>query len=327
MRTIRCTLGKLAWKRRGTSGRTYVEIAGAAPTSSSPTRPSRRPRSTRVHSRAIAANAARAGGTHGPPRSGAFRARCGRRGDPRLAFQLLDPGRQRGLGDVPGRRRPPRPSAARRRSGTPRSARAASAEILAWFYRTSRGSICHIGVQRAGCWSLYPSEGMHDMNATATKDAIEDRRDWAEADRWNRINRDHARGRDPPAHGSLRIEHSLARHGAEKLCGLLAEEDYVAALGLSRRPGRADGQGRPEGDLPLRLAGRGRRQPRRRLTRPEPVPGEQRPPDRAADQQRAAARRPDRMVRRQRPTPSTTCCRSSPTRRPGSVGRSTPSSS
>ena len=31
--------------------------------------------------------------------------------------------------------------------------------------------------------------------------------------------------------GSLRIEHSLARHGAEKLWRLLAEEEYVAALG------------------------------------------------------------------------------------------------
>ena len=31
--------------------------------------------------------------------------------------------------------------------------------------------------------------------------------------------------------GSLPIEHSLARHGAEKLWRLLAEEDYIAALG------------------------------------------------------------------------------------------------
>ena len=29
----------------------------------------------------------------------------------------------------------------------------------------------------------------------------------------------------------MRIEHTLARHGAEKLWRLLAEEDYVAALG------------------------------------------------------------------------------------------------
>ena len=69
------------------------------------------------------------------------------------------------------------------------------------------------------------------MNATAAKDAIELGRDWAEADRWNGIDRDYTPEDVIRLRGSLRIEHTLARHGAEKLWRLLAEEDYVAALG------------------------------------------------------------------------------------------------
>ena len=68
-----------------------------------------------------------------------------------------------------------------------------------------------------------------------------------------------------------------------------------------RRPGGADGEGRPAGDLPLGLAGRGRREPlRQHLPRPEPLPGEQRPRPRAPDQQRPPARRPDRPRRGRR---------------------------
>src|SRR5918993_2005420 len=69
------------------------------------------------------------------------------------------------------------------------------------------------------------------MNATATKDAIDLGRDWAEADRWNGIARDYTPEDVVRLRGSLRIEHTLARHGAEKLFRLLADEDYIAALG------------------------------------------------------------------------------------------------
>jgi isocitrate lyase len=69
------------------------------------------------------------------------------------------------------------------------------------------------------------------MNATAAKDAIDLGREWAEADRWNGIDRDYTPEDVIRLRGSLRIEHTLARHGAEKLWRLLAEEDYVAALG------------------------------------------------------------------------------------------------
>src|SRR5829696_4098205 len=69
------------------------------------------------------------------------------------------------------------------------------------------------------------------MNATVTKDAIDLGRDWAEADRWNGIARDYTPEDVVQLRGSLRIEHTLARHGAEKLFRLLADEDYIAALG------------------------------------------------------------------------------------------------
>src|SRR5688572_2817425 len=69
------------------------------------------------------------------------------------------------------------------------------------------------------------------MNATAAKEAIDLGRDWAETSRWSGIERDYTPEDVVRLSGSLRIEHSLARHGAEKLWRLLAEEDYIAALG------------------------------------------------------------------------------------------------
>jgi isocitrate lyase len=69
------------------------------------------------------------------------------------------------------------------------------------------------------------------MTLTTAKEAIELGRDWAESARWSGIERDYAPEDVLRLRGSLRIEHTLARHGAEKLWRLLAEEDYVAALG------------------------------------------------------------------------------------------------
>jgi isocitrate lyase len=69
------------------------------------------------------------------------------------------------------------------------------------------------------------------MNATAAKEALDLGRDWAETSRWSGIERDYTPEDVVRLRGSLRIEHTLARHGAEKLWRLLAEEDYVAALG------------------------------------------------------------------------------------------------
>src|SRR5205809_7670193 len=53
-----------------------------------------------------------------------------------------------------------------------------------------------------------------------------------EADaRWRGITRPYSSADVERVRGSLRIEHTLARRGAEKLWQLLQNEDYVAALG------------------------------------------------------------------------------------------------
>src|SRR5207237_9907941 len=53
-----------------------------------------------------------------------------------------------------------------------------------------------------------------------------------EADaRWRGITRPYSSTDVERVRGSLRIEHTLARRGAEKLWQLLQSEDYVAALG------------------------------------------------------------------------------------------------
>ena len=69
------------------------------------------------------------------------------------------------------------------------------------------------------------------MNAIATKHAVDLGREWAESARWGGIERDYTPEDVIRLRGSLRVEHTLARTGAEKLWRLLADEDYVAALG------------------------------------------------------------------------------------------------
>ena len=69
------------------------------------------------------------------------------------------------------------------------------------------------------------------MNTIAAMEAIDVGREWSESSRWGGIERDYASEDVIRLRGSLAIEHTLARHGAEKLWRLLHEEDYVAALG------------------------------------------------------------------------------------------------
>src|SRR6476469_3182828 len=54
---------------------------------------------------------------------------------------------------------------------------------------------------------------------------------WESDPRWNGITRPYTRADVEALRGSMRIEHSLARHGAEMLWNLLQTEPYVAALG------------------------------------------------------------------------------------------------
>ncbi len=125
------------------------------------------------------------------------------------------------------------------------------------------------------------------------------------------------------------IEHTLADAGRASGCGSCStREPYVAALGaLTGNQAVQHGARGPQGDLPL-AAGR---------SPPTPTPPGQMYPDqslypansvpagRAPHQPRAPARRPDR-ARRGQGRSATGSRRSSPTPRPASAARSTPSS-
>jgi len=66
------------------------------------------------------------------------------------------------------------------------------------------------------------------MTEQATKQL---EKDWAEDHRWEGIERPYTAEDVARLRGSLPIEYSLARHGAEKLWRYLQEEDWVNALG------------------------------------------------------------------------------------------------
>src|SRR3984893_18764734 len=54
---------------------------------------------------------------------------------------------------------------------------------------------------------------------------------WAADPRWSGVARSYSAADVVRLRGSVAIEHTLARRGAERLWELLASEDYVAALG------------------------------------------------------------------------------------------------
>ena len=61
--------------------------------------------------------------------------------------------------------------------------------------------------------------------------ASEIQKDWDENPRWAGIRRGYQAEDVARLRGSVRIEHTLARRGADKLWNLLQQEDYVASLG------------------------------------------------------------------------------------------------
>jgi len=63
------------------------------------------------------------------------------------------------------------------------------------------------------------------------KEAEELNKKWREEKRWQGIKRDYTAEDVLKLRGSLKIEYTLARHGAERLYSLLEKEPYVAALG------------------------------------------------------------------------------------------------
>ena len=57
------------------------------------------------------------------------------------------------------------------------------------------------------------------------------KQDWAENARWQGVTRDYTAADVVRLRGSVQIEHTLARCGAEKLWKLINEEDYINCLG------------------------------------------------------------------------------------------------
>ena len=55
--------------------------------------------------------------------------------------------------------------------------------------------------------------------------------DWSENPRWKGVKRDYTAADVVRLRGSVQIEHTLARRGAEKLWKLVNEEDYINCLG------------------------------------------------------------------------------------------------
>ena len=102
--------------------------------------------------------------------------------------------------------------------------------------------------------------------------------------------------------GSVVVEHTLARRGAEKLWELLHTEAFRSdARRAHRQPGGAAGESGIESDLSQRLAGCGGRESRRtNVSRPKSLSGEQRSGSSKTDQPGVATRRPNRSRRRQR---------------------------
>jgi isocitrate lyase len=63
------------------------------------------------------------------------------------------------------------------------------------------------------------------------RSAKEIQQDWDTNPRWKNVKRDYTAEEVVRCSGSVRIEHSLAKNGAEKLWNLINTEDYVNALG------------------------------------------------------------------------------------------------
>ena len=87
-----------------------------------------------------------------------------------------------------------------------------------------------------GIWTDLPGGPDHQLTgetemAQAAKSAQALEQQWAEDPRWNGIERGYSAEDVVRLRGSVPVEHSLARMGAEKLWKRIVEDDYVNALG------------------------------------------------------------------------------------------------
>ena len=123
---------------------------------------------------------------------------------------------------------------------------------------------------------------------------------WEQGQRWDGIARSYAAADVVrPARLDPRRAHPRHARRREALAAADAGRRPCRSVGgADGRAGDADGEGRPARDLPLRLAGRRRREPRREhVPGSEPLSGEQRAGSRAPNQQCVAQGRPDPVRR------------------------------
>ena len=136
----------------------------------------------------------------------------------------------------------------------------------------------------------------YDLEAARLK------KDWAENPRWKGIKRGYTAEDVVRLRGSRADRaHARAARRREALEARATSEPFVNALGaLTGNQAMQQVKAGLQGDLPVRLAGRGRRQHRRRdVSRPVAVPGQLGADGRQAHQQHLRARRPDPARRRQ----------------------------
>ncbi len=85
-----------------------------------------------------------------------------------------------------------------------------------------------------------------------TKEQIKDlQKSWKSDPRWEGITRPYTAEEVIRLRGSIQIEHTLARRGADRLWQLLKSEPFIRRPGSANwRPGRRAGTGRFESHLP-----------------------------------------------------------------------------
>src|SRR5690606_13477147 len=71
-----------------------------------------------------------------------------------------------------------------------------------------------------------------DHQARIRREAQTLANEWSTNKRWSGIRRDHTAADVVRLRGSILVEHTLARRGAERLWRLLEEQDFVSALGV-----------------------------------------------------------------------------------------------
>ena len=69
------------------------------------------------------------------------------------------------------------------------------------------------------------------MTTTREQAAQQLQQDWAENPRWKGIRRDYSADEVVRLRGSVQIDHTLARRGADRLWEQLRNDDFVNALG------------------------------------------------------------------------------------------------